>query len=55
MTSPRCPSTPGEEEMEANVPRSMMESSDSLLHQKDPRSPKNTLEGPKSQRGKRLA
>lgn len=55
MTSPRCPSTPGEEQMEENAPRSMVESSDSLLHQKDPRFSKNAPEGPKSQRGKRLA
>lgn len=41
--------------MGANILCSMIESSDFLLHKKNPRSPKNALEGPKCQRGKRLA
>lgn len=57
MASPREPSTlRGGRGVEATVLRPMTENSDFLLHhQKDPRFPKSTPEGPKSQRRKRLA
>lgn len=57
MASPRGPSTLRRGRgVGATVLRPMTENSDFLLHhKKDPRFPKNTPEGSKSQRGKRLA